>query len=95
MFLTTGGVPAPDVGNSKCILLWGINPTDSALTRQIKIQNALKAGAKLIVIDPRTTHFAKKADIHLQPRPGSDGALALGMLRAIIDENLASRVSVG
>ena len=88
MFLTTGGVPAPDVGNSKCILLWGINPTDSALTRQIKIQNALKAGAKLIVIDPRTTHFAKKADIHLQPRPGSDGALALGMLRAIIDENL-------
>jgi anaerobic selenocysteine-containing dehydrogenase len=88
MFLTTGGVPAPDVENSKCILLWGINPTDSALTRQIRIQNALKAGAKLIVIDPRTTHSAKRADIHLQPRPGSDGALALGMLKVIVDTNL-------
>lgn len=48
--------------------------TDSALTRQIKIQNALKAGARLIVIDPRTTHFAKRADIYLQPRPGTEGA---------------------
>jgi anaerobic selenocysteine-containing dehydrogenase len=88
MFLTTGGVPAPDVENSKCILLWGINPTDSALTRQMKIQNARKAAAKLIVIDPRTTYFAQRADIHLQPRPGADGALALGMLKVIIDDRL-------
>lgn len=88
MFFMTGAVPAPDVESTKCILLWGINPTDTALPRQMKIQDALKRGAKLIVIDPRTTYFARKADLHLQPRPGSDGALALGLLRVIVDDNL-------
>jgi anaerobic selenocysteine-containing dehydrogenase len=88
MYLTTGAIPAPDVENTECTLLWGINPTETAITRHIKIQDALKRGAKLIVVDPRTTHFARKADIHLQPRPGSDGALALGMLRVIVDDNL-------
>lgn len=88
MFYTVGGVPAPEVENTKCILLWGINPTDTALTRHIKIQDALKQGAKLIVVDPRTTHFAQRADVHVRPRPGSDGALALGMLRVIVDDGL-------
>jgi anaerobic selenocysteine-containing dehydrogenase len=88
MFLTTGGVPAPDVENTNCALLWGINPTETAITRHVKIHDAIKRGAKLIVIDPRTTHFARKADVHLRPRPGSDGALVLGLLRVIVDENL-------
>jgi anaerobic selenocysteine-containing dehydrogenase len=88
MFLTTGAIPAPEVENTNCILLWGINPTETAITRHIKIQDALKQGAKLLVVDPRTTHFAQQADIHLQPRPGSDGALALGMLRVIVDDDL-------
>ncbi len=88
MYLMTGGVPSPDVENSNCILLWGINPTDSALPRHLKIQEALKRGAKIIVVDPRTTYFARKANIHLQVRPGSDGALALGLLKVIIDEDL-------
>jgi len=43
---------------------------------------------KLIVIDPRRTRLATMADIHLQPRPGTDGALALGMMNVIIGENL-------
>lgn len=88
MVFMTGLIPSPDVENSECILLWGINPTDTSLTRHIKIQAALKRGAKLIVIDPRTTYFARKVDLHLQPRPGSDGALALGLLRVIVDDNL-------
>jgi anaerobic selenocysteine-containing dehydrogenase len=88
MYLTTGAIPAPDIEKTKCTLLWGINPTETAITRHIKIQNALKRGAKLIVVDPRTTHFARKADIHLQLKPGSDGALALGMLRVIVDDDL-------
>jgi anaerobic selenocysteine-containing dehydrogenase len=88
MFLTTGGVPAPDAENSNCVMLWGINPTETAITRHVKIHDAIKRGAKLIVVDPRTTHFARKADVHLRPRPGSDGALALGLLRVIVDENL-------
>ncbi|MCK4723875.1 MAG: molybdopterin-dependent oxidoreductase, partial [Dehalococcoidia bacterium] len=88
MFFMTGAIPAPEVENTKCIMLWGINPTDTALPRHMKIQDALKRGAKLIVIDPRTTHFGRKADIHLQPRPGSDGALALGLLKVIVDDSL-------
>jgi anaerobic selenocysteine-containing dehydrogenase len=88
MFITTGGIPAPDVENTNCAVLWGINPTVTAIARHVKIHDAVKRGAKLIVIDPRATHFARKADVHLRPRPGSDGALALGLLRVITDENL-------
>jgi anaerobic selenocysteine-containing dehydrogenase len=88
MYLTTGAIPAPDVENTRCALLWGINPTVTAITRHVKIHDALKRGAKIIVVDPRTTHLARNADIHLKPRPGSDGALALGLLRVIIDDNL-------
>jgi len=68
------------VENTNCILLWGINPSATALTRHMKIQDALKQGAKLIVIDPMTTNLAKKANLHLKPKPGSDGALALALL---------------
>lgn len=88
MFLMTGAIPSPDAENAECIILWGINPTDSSLPRHMKIQDAVKRGAKVIVIDPRKTHFAQKAEVHLQPRPGTDGALALGILRIIVDENL-------
>jgi anaerobic selenocysteine-containing dehydrogenase len=86
MYLTTGGVPAPDLENTNSALLWGINPTVTAITRHVKIHDAIKRGAKLIIVDPRTTHFARNADIHLKLRPGSDGALALGLLRVIADE---------
>ena len=49
---------------------------------------ARKNGLKLIVVDPRRTTLASMADIHLQLRPGTDGALALGMMNVIINENL-------
>jgi anaerobic selenocysteine-containing dehydrogenase len=91
MFQMTGGVPAPEVEKSQCVVLWGINPTETAITRHMKIRDALKRGAKLIVVDPRATPLAKKADLHLQPRPGSDGALALGLLRVIVDDGLFDR----
>ncbi len=45
-------------------------------------------GMKLIVVDPRPTECAKTADIWLQLRPGTDGALALGMINYIISENI-------
>jgi anaerobic selenocysteine-containing dehydrogenase len=49
---------------------------------------AREKGVKLIVVDPRRTPIAERADYHLQLRPGTDGALALGMMNVIIDENL-------
>jgi len=91
MFQMTGGVPAPEVEKSQCAVLWGINPTETAITRHMKIREALKRGAKLIAVDPRATPLAKIADLHLQPRPGSDGALALGLLRVIVDDGLWDR----
>ena len=88
MYLMTGGIPAPDAKNSECIMLWGINVSETAPTRHRAIENAIKNGAKIIVVDPRSTHFAEKADVHLQPRPGTDGALALGMLNVLVQERL-------
>ena len=50
MFLVTGAVPPPDVEQSQCVVLWGVNPGDTSLPRRLKIQEALKRGAKLIVV---------------------------------------------
>ena len=48
----------------------------------------MKRGSQLVVIDPRVTWLASRAKIHLQNRPGTDGAIALGMLNVIISEDL-------
>ncbi len=86
--LTTGSRAVADTENSRCILLWGHNPNASTPPDAWNIIEAKRKGARLIVIDPRRTPLAKKADIHLQPRPGSDCALALGILNVIITEKL-------
>ena len=86
LYLTDEG--GLDYRNSKCIFLWGGNPVMSHPTRARDIMIGLKNGAKLVVIDPRFTQLASKADLFLQIRPGTDDALALGMLNIIINENL-------
>ena len=48
----------------------------------------MKRGSKIISIDPRNTWMSTRAEYHLQIRPGTDGALALGMLNVIINEEL-------
>jgi anaerobic selenocysteine-containing dehydrogenase len=78
-----------DAEYSKCAIAWGSNPSQTYITW---LKRALKAGlnngAKLVVIDPIFTETASQADIWLQVRPGTDGALALGMLNVIINEGL-------
>jgi len=72
---------------TRCKLIWG----SAVISTPPAWQDNLKAkakGLKLIVVDPRRTQIAAKADIHLQLRPGTDGALALGMMNVIINENL-------
>jgi len=59
-----------------------------------RIVNARKRGAKLIVVDPRRTPLAKKADIHAQLRPATDGALLLAMLHTVIIEDLHDKAFV-
>jgi len=77
-----------DFKNSKCILLVGTNLPHSCGGQWQHIKAAMKNGAKLIVVDPRQCEAAEVADLYLQIRPGSDGALALAMINIIIKENL-------
>ncbi len=84
--LTSEG--APDYVNSRCIMLWGGNPVMSHPVAARNIMIGRRNGAKLIVIDPRFTEIAAKADLFLQPRPATDDALALGILNVIINEGL-------
>ncbi|MFP4477383.1 MAG: molybdopterin-dependent oxidoreductase [Desulfatibacillaceae bacterium] len=79
----------PDYANAKCILLWAHNPEASwPGLYMYDINQGLKNGAKLIVVDPRGTNLAKKADHWLPIRPGTDVALALCFMNVIIEENL-------
>lgn len=85
--LTFGTYPLEDPDNSECIILWGHNPEASEPPLASRIYEALDRGLKLIVIDPKRIPLAQKG-IHLQLRPGTDCALALGMMNVIIAENL-------
>ncbi|MBF8267166.1 MAG: molybdopterin oxidoreductase [Dehalococcoidia bacterium] len=99
MNLVFGERPTPDFERTRCMVLWGANPTDSmrlaegtAYGRYDRMIARNKArGAKLIVIDPRRTELAQMADIFLQIEPGTDRALALAMLHVIIKEGLYDR----
>lgn len=90
-----GAVVPPDVAHTRCLVLWGGNPEATNKPQEIAIKAARKRGMKLIVIDPRKTSYAQKADVHAQLRPGTDGALALGMLHVIIKERLYDHDFVG
>ena len=78
------GGAMPDIANSGCLILWGYNPSISRLTHATATVEALKRGMKLIVVDPRHAGLASKADIWLRVRPGTDGALALGIANLMI-----------
>jgi anaerobic selenocysteine-containing dehydrogenase len=78
-----------------CMVIWGSNPPEtSAVWRYPKILEALNKGSKLVVVDPRKTFLAEKADQWLRLRPGTDTALALSMLHVILNENLYDRLFV-
>jgi anaerobic selenocysteine-containing dehydrogenase len=80
----SAGGAMPDIANSGCMLLWGYNPSYTRLTHATAVVEAVKRGMKLIVVDPRRVGLANKADLWLRVRPGSDGALALGIAHQMI-----------
>ncbi len=84
----------PDYRSSNCIMLWGANPVASHPPRGKDILDAHKRGAKLIVIDPRKTLLAEKADLWLPLRPGTADALALGMIHVIIEKGIYDKAFV-
>lgn len=73
---------------SRFILLWGHNPAETNIHQWRLILDARERGARIAVVDPRSTDTTDLADLHLQPRPGTDGALALGMGHIMVEENL-------
>lgn len=75
--------PQPEI--TRCIVVWGMRPIASSPLLWRAISRAHRSGAKLIVIDPLHTQEAQRADVWLAPAPGSDAALALALLKVIIE----------
>src|SRR5207237_956550 len=70
-----------DYPEAKLIILWGVNPSASGIHLIPYLRDAQRNGAKLIVVDPRSTPLARSADVHLQVKPGTDVAVALAIHR--------------
>jgi assimilatory nitrate reductase catalytic subunit len=84
------GLPFPvrDIREARTILLVGANPAETMPPIMRHFTAAREAGGRLIVVDPRRTRTAESAQLHLQPAPGTDLALALGMLHLAVAEGL-------
>jgi anaerobic selenocysteine-containing dehydrogenase len=87
----TGGLDVESLAYAKYIIVWAMNMINTNLHAWPFILNARKNGAKIVVIDPVRTRTAKQADWHIRIKPGTDAALALGMMNVIIDEGLVDR----
>ena len=77
-----------DIVNAKYLIIWGANPAWCSVHSMYFVKEAQKRGCKLIVIDPILTQTASQADVYIQIKPSTDGALALGMARYILDNEL-------
>jgi anaerobic selenocysteine-containing dehydrogenase len=77
-----------DLINASVLIIWGKNPAETNIQEMSFITEAREKGCKVIVIDPRRTSTADKADILIRPLPGTDAALALAVARVLIDDKL-------
>ncbi len=99
MNLTYGGVCWSDYRGERMpgvLLFWGHNPLVSSSDGEVgfMVRDALATGPATIVVDPRRTLLAKRADVHLQLRPATDDALALAMANVLVEEELYDRAFV-
>jgi len=79
---------SPDYTNTKCMVFWGANPPHAHPNATQHIMKGRDKGAKIIVIDTRLSAIARQADEFIQIRPGTDGALALGIASELIRNDL-------
>ena len=87
-------IPLVDYDNQpKCLLVWGSNHliSNPDENKGINLAKTMQAGTRMIVVDPRRNRLTDKAELWLQVRPGTDSALALGMLHVIVKEGLHDR----
>jgi anaerobic selenocysteine-containing dehydrogenase len=92
---TVAGNDAEQLVDSELVVLWGINASYTHINLMTLVKRARKRGAFVVCIDPYRTATARSADLYLQPRPGTDGALALGMMHVLIAEGLIDRDYIG
>ena len=89
------GTPPEDFRLAKLILAWGANIHGNNIHLWPMVEQARRNGARLIVIDPYRTRTAALADWHIAIRPGTDVALALGLMHVILREGLEDRAYIG
>lgn len=86
---TCGFHPIPDYEYPPaCLVVWGCNMEETRANDANSTRDVIAKGAKLVVIDPREIRYARQAHMWLRPRPGSDLALALGMINVVVNEGL-------
>ncbi|WP_158046438.1 molybdopterin-containing oxidoreductase family protein [Skermanella pratensis] len=86
------GADPREMALSDLIVVWGGNPVATQVNVMSWISRARKErGAKLVVVDPYRTGTAERADLHLAPRPGTDGALACAVMHVLFKEGYADR----
>jgi anaerobic selenocysteine-containing dehydrogenase len=78
-----------DYVHARLIILWGVNPAASGIHLVPFLKEAREAGAKLVVIDPRSTSLARQADMHLAPHPGTDLPIALAIHHYLFERGFA------
>lgn len=89
------GRDAPHVfPKASCIVLWGVNPTESVIHTWHFVSEAQEGGTKVICVDPNYTIAASKSDLWIPVRPGSDGALALAMVNMAIERGYQDEASI-
>jgi anaerobic selenocysteine-containing dehydrogenase len=81
------GVAIPDYACSKLIVIWGSNPSATGIHLVPYIREAMRKGAKLVVVDPRRTKLAAQADLHIALRPGTDLPVALSLINWLFDSD--------
>ncbi|MFP5208394.1 MAG: molybdopterin-dependent oxidoreductase [Acidobacteriota bacterium] len=88
------GMPTEDFRLARLIVAWGANIHGNNVHVWPMVEQARRNGARLIVIDPYRTRTAALADWHIAIRPGTDAALALGMMHVILNEGLEDRAYI-
>jgi anaerobic selenocysteine-containing dehydrogenase len=86
------GVPLHRYSEARLIIVWGCNPEVSGIHVMPHIDAARRAGARIVVVDPRRTRLARRADMHLAVRPGTDVAVALALAGWLFDNDRADHV---
>jgi anaerobic selenocysteine-containing dehydrogenase len=92
MYGNMSGVALEDHVHARLIVLWGVNPSATGIHAIPILQRAQREGARVVVIDPRRTPMAKRADLHLAIRPGTDLPVALSIIHWLFEQGAADEL---